>query len=101
MPVINSEIFKKKHNVPLDKSLSLEEIAKLSGMPVAALKEVYERGMGAYHSNPQSVRPQVTSPQQWAFARVYSFVMRRLPTFGKTDAYIAKKYKIPMRPPPS
>jgi hypothetical protein len=96
MPVINSDIFKRKHNIPLDQSLSLKEISKLSGMPIGALQEVYDRGLGAYHSNPQSVRPQVKSPQQWAFARVYSFVMKRLPTFGKVDAYIAKKYKIPL-----
>jgi hypothetical protein len=94
MPVINSEIFKRKHNIPLDKSLSLNKIASLSGMPVAALNEVYDRGMGAYHSNPSSVRPQVKSPQQWAFARVYSFVMRRPGTFRGADAYIAKKYNI-------
>jgi hypothetical protein len=96
MPVINSDIFKRRHNIPLDQSLSLKEIANLSGMPIGALQEVYDRGLGAYHSNPQSVRPQVKSPQQWAFARVYSFVMKRLPTFGKVDAYIAKKYKIPL-----
>jgi hypothetical protein len=94
MPVINSNIFKKQHNIPIDKSLSINEIASLSRMPVAALKEVYDRGMGAYHSNPQSVRPQVQSAQQWAFARVYSFVMRRKGTFGGADSYIAKKYKI-------
>jgi hypothetical protein len=94
MPVINSDIFKKKHNIPTDKSLSIQEIASLSGMPVAALKEVYDRGMGAYNSNPQSVRPQVKSAQQWAFARVYSFVMKRSGTFGGADSYIAKKYKI-------
>jgi hypothetical protein len=94
MPIINSHIFKNRHNVPLGKTLSLDEIAHLSGMPVAALNEVYERGMGAYHSNPQSVRPQVHSPQQWAFARVYSFVMKRPGTFHGVDSYIAKKYKI-------
>ena len=94
MPVINSDIFKRKHGVPVDKSLSLKKIASLSGMPVAALMEVYERGMGAYKTNPASVRPQVKSAQQWAMARVYSFVMRRATTFGGADAYIAKKYKI-------
>ena len=94
MPIINSDIFKRKHGIPIDKSLSLKKIASLSGMPVAALTEVYERGVGAYHSNPKSVRPQVKSAEQWAFARVYSFVMRRATTFGGADAYIAKKYKI-------
>ena len=30
--------------------------------------------MGAYKTNPGSVRPNVSSPQQWAFARVNSFI---------------------------
>lgn len=94
MVVINSEIFKRKHNIPVDQSLSLNKIASLSGMSVAALKEVYERGMGAYHSNPGSVRPQVKSAQQWANARVYSFVMKRPGTFRGADEYIAEKYNL-------
>ena len=35
---------------------------------------VFERGVGAYETNPQSVRPSVTSPEQWAYARVNSFL---------------------------
>jgi HK97 family phage prohead protease/HK97 family phage major capsid protein len=38
------------------------------------LAKVFKRGVGAYHTNPQSVRPSVTSPEQWAFARVNSFL---------------------------
>ena len=38
------------------------------------LTEVYKRGVGAYKTNPQSVRPTVTSPEQWAMARVNSFL---------------------------
>jgi hypothetical protein len=77
MPIINSQLFKKKHNISIDKSLSLKEIAKLSKMPVQALQEVFNKGVGAYHTNPASVRSMVKSPEQWAFARVYSFVMKR------------------------
>jgi hypothetical protein len=33
------------------------------------------KGEGAYFSNPESVRPFVKSPQQWAYSRVYSSVM--------------------------
>jgi len=94
MPVINSHAFERLHNLPIDKSLSLSQIAKLSGMPTKALKEVYDRGMGAYHSNPQSVKPMVQSAEQWAMGRVYSFVMRRKTTFGGADKYIAKKYNL-------
>ena len=94
MPVINSQVFKKQHNIPVSESLSLKQIAKLSGMPSKALQEVYNKGVGAYHSNPASVRPMVHSPEQWAMARVYSFVMRRSGTFGKVDKHIAVKYNI-------
>ena len=38
------------------------------------LVKVFERGIGAYKTNPDSVRPNVTSPEQWAFARCNSFL---------------------------
>ena len=36
--------------------------------------KVFERGIGAYKTNPQSVRPNVGSPEQWAYARTNSFL---------------------------
>lgn len=41
---------------------------------VDTLRQVYDRGVGAYRTNPQSVRPNVTSPEQWAMARVNNFL---------------------------
>jgi hypothetical protein len=38
------------------------------------LVKVFERGVGAYNTNPSSVRPSVTSSDQWAYARVNSFL---------------------------
>ena len=38
------------------------------------LQQVYNRGVGAYRTNPSSVRPNVKSPEQWAMARVNSFL---------------------------
>ena len=38
------------------------------------LQQVYNRGVGAYRTNPASVRPNVKSPEQWAMARVNSFL---------------------------
>lgn len=38
------------------------------------LTSVFNRGIGAYKTNPQSVRPSVSSPEQWAYARVNSFL---------------------------
>jgi len=38
------------------------------------LEAVFKRGVGAYYTNPQSVRPNVSGPDQWAFARVNAFL---------------------------
>jgi len=57
-----------------EKIEALVKKAENSKYSYATLKKVYDRGMGAYKTNPQSVRPNVTSPQQWALARVNSFI---------------------------
>ena len=38
------------------------------------LSASFNRGVGAYRTNPQSVRPNVTGPDQWAYARVNSLL---------------------------
>ncbi len=38
------------------------------------LEAVFRRGVGAYNTNPQSVRPSVTSSDQWALARINAFL---------------------------
>lgn len=92
--MINSIAFKKKHGIPDKQGLSLKEIAKLSGMPERALQEVYNKGIGAYKTNPSSVRPNVTSKEQWAMARVYAFVMKTKSVFYGADKSIANKYSL-------
>ncbi len=53
-----------------------EEVGDVASKRTTAstLKKVYDRGIGAYRTNPQSVRPSVTSASQWAFARTNSFL---------------------------
>ena len=41
---------------------------------LSMLREVMARGIGAYKTNPSSVRPGVQSPEQWGYARVNSFL---------------------------
>ena len=48
--------------------------AKSKRVTLGMLAKVYKRGIGAYNTNPQSVRPSVTSEEQWAMARVNSFL---------------------------
>lgn len=47
---------------------------KSKKVTVGMLSRVFERGVGAYNTNPQSVRPTVTNSDQWAYARVNSFL---------------------------
>jgi len=79
------ESFLTKKNLP-DKSYSLKELAKIAGIPTHTLQLVYNRGVGAYKTDPDSVRIKGTfekrpapmsmklSKEQWAMARVYSFL---------------------------
>jgi len=66
--------FNKKHKQPLSKSNSLEDIARLSGYKLKGIKVIFDKGKGAFKSNPKSVRPNIKSPEQWAYARVYASV---------------------------
>lgn len=68
------EKFNAKYKQPKGKSNSLSDIAKLTGIKKSALQKIYNKGIGAYKTNPGSVRPQVKSKEQWAMARVYSSV---------------------------
>jgi hypothetical protein len=103
----NRERFLKKHGLPKDTSLDLKEISTLSGMPFSALKMVYNKGLGAYHTNPESVRLKGSfkkdpsaplsmklSPQQWGMARVYAFVMKTPKVFRGADKHIAELYDL-------
>jgi hypothetical protein len=83
---IHRKNFLKKYKLE-DKGYSITELAKISGVSKKILQEVYNRGIGAYTTNPQSVRMkdsfkkgvnapmnQKLSKEQWAMARVYSFL---------------------------
>lgn len=63
--------------------------AEKSGMPYSILKKVYDRGMAAWKTGH---RPG-TTPQQWAFARVNSFVTKSSGTWGGADKDLAAKVK--------
>mgnify|MGYP003624372390 FL=1 len=85
------EQFNKKHKQPLNKSNSLSEISKLSGYKLSGIKTIFDKGKGAYKSNPQSVRPNVKSPEQWAYARVYASVNPKSKSFKIDKSHLKKK----------
>lgn len=67
--------YNRKYGYKKGTSHDLKEIAKDSGVSLKGTQQIYNKGIGAYKTNPQSVRPNVKSKEQWAYARVYSSVM--------------------------
>jgi hypothetical protein len=90
------EKFLKFYGLPKDTSLSLDDISYLTDIKKSILQQVYNRGIGAWKTNISSVRVKGTfeknpntkkyprsarlTKENWAMARVYSFV-----TGGKTS----------------
>ena len=66
--------FNKKYKQPLVQSNSIKDIARLTGYKIPGLRTIFNKGIGAYKTNPKSVRPNVRSPEQWAYARLYASV---------------------------
>jgi hypothetical protein len=67
--------FNKRYGFDADESHSLNDISRITGYDLDGLQTIYNKGIGAYKTNPESVRPTVKSPEQWAMARIYSAVM--------------------------
>jgi len=84
--------FNRKHKQPLNQSNSLKDIARLSGYQLKGIETIFNKGKGAYKSNPQSVRPNVKSPEQWAYARVYASVNPKSKAYKIDKIHLKKKY---------
>ena len=104
----NKQKFNRKYDFKLNESHSLEEISKLSKIKKSILQEVFNRGVGARKTNPESVRSVSDgkkrggkslrgkmSAEQWGFARVYGFVMKNPKQVGegKPDDDLFRKIK--------
>ena len=85
-----AQIKRANEEAPINEKIEgLVTKAKKSGMPYGILKKVYDRGMAAYKTGH---RPGTTA-QQWAFARVNSFVTKSSGTWGKADKDLAKQVR--------
>tara|TARA_Y100000592_G_scaffold16118_2_gene23825 strand:- start:813 stop:1730 length:918 start_codon:yes stop_codon:yes gene_type:complete len=73
----------------VEKIKGLQNKAEKSGMPYGILKKVYDRGMAAWKGGH---RPGA-SQQQWAFARVNSFITKSSGTWGGADKDLAKQVR--------
>jgi hypothetical protein len=73
----------------LEEIEGLKKKAEKSGIAYGILKAVYDRGMAAWKTGH---RPGTTA-QQWAFARVNSFITKGSGTWGKADSDLAAKVR--------
>jgi len=65
---------------------SLEDKARVTGVPLRIIREVFNRGMAAWRTGH---RPGATE-QQWGYARVHSFLLGGK-TFHTTDSDLARR----------
>lgn len=82
---------------------ALHRKAMMSGMPYSTLLNVYRRGIGAWKTNPESVRLKSgeknykasragkMGKEQWAMARVNAFVEKRGTVYYGADDDLRKK----------
>ena len=93
MTLTYKQQFNKKHKQPLSKTNSLKDISRLSGYQLKGIKTIFDKGKGAYKTNPQSVRPQVKSAEQWGYARVYASVNPKSKAYKIDKIHLKKKSK--------
>ena len=85
--------FNEKYGKEIDKlkgGKSKKNIAKVTGIPLGAINEIFKKGEGAYYSS--GSRPNQTA-SSWAYARVYAYIMggKKIRAIEKD---ITKKYKV-------
>ena len=89
-----NKIYKKtgkfeEKRLQIESLVALKNKAEKTGMPYNILKQVYDRGMAAWKSGHRPGAGQ----QQWALARVNSFVTKSSGTWGGADKDLAAKVK--------
>ncbi len=88
--------FIKKYKLDKTASYNVKDIAKITGIKLKIIQQVYNRGVGAYKTNPTSVRSKDgdkrpsgysvanrMTKEQWGYGRVFGFVMGNKKQVGK------------------
>jgi len=91
MVLTYKEQYNKKYGFPKGTSHSLSDISKKTGYKLKGLQTIYDKGVGAFKTNPQSVRPQVKSKEQWAMARVYASINPNSKAYKIDKVHLVKK----------
>ena len=89
LKALQKESINENRRLYVETIAGLKKKAEKSGMPYSILKKVYDRGMAAWKGGH---RPGA-SQQQWAFARVNSFVTKSSGTWGGADKDLAKQVR--------
>ena len=83
--------FNLKYNQPKDQSNSLDDISRLTGFKKSGLQTIFNKGVGAFRTRPDSVRKGITSEDQWAMARVYAAVNPSSKAYKIDKIHLEKK----------
>ena len=83
--------FNRKHGFKLKEDHSLKDISKITGYKLSGLQTIYNKGIGAYKTNPSSVRKNVVSKEQWAMARVYASINPKSKAYKIDKSHLVKK----------
>jgi hypothetical protein len=67
--------FNRKYGFDKNEPHSIADVSKITGYKKSGLDTIFRKGVGAFKTNPESVRPSVKSPEAWAMARIYSSIM--------------------------
>jgi hypothetical protein len=94
----------KKKGLNPKESYGLDDLSRISKIPQKILQSVFDRGIGAWKTNSASVRQakdpskrggarsNLMTADQWAYARVYSFLNKGR-TYYSADGDLAEKVK--------
>ena len=85
------EKFNLKYNQPKDQANSLDDISRLTGFKKSGLQTIFNKGVGAYRTRPDSVRKSVKSEDQWAMARVYAAINPSSKAYKVDKVHLKKK----------
>lgn len=83
--------FNMKYGYPRNESHSIKDIARITGYELSGLNTIFDKGIGAFKTNRNAVRPQVKSPEQWAFARVYASLDKSSKSYQVDKSHLIKK----------
>jgi len=84
-------MFNIKYKFKRDEPHSIEEISKLTGYKLSGLQTIVNKGIGAYSTSRNSVRPQVKSAEQWGMARLYASLNPSSKAYKVDKMHLVKK----------